>query len=661
MQVRSMFVTVLSVGALALMGAAVLPACSSTSDPPAAAAGDDAGPAAVVDSSIPKTFCTPGTRSCKSATVAQACAADGSAFAEEPCGAAERCTGGICISSANPNVCQDATTALRHLPNGTYEVVKCPAGTACIGAGLCKGAFVVGSSECLGIQSVATSADGLTQTATACPAGQLCVVTSDQNGGTAACKASECTPSQPNLAFCGNPKNPTANVGKAVSKCVATPEGYKFVTTLCPDPASCIPGTKPVNNNNNPKPPTDATCGTSCVPGSSRCTGNGISTCAADGTWGLPTSCAPGSACMASPADPSKALCGDPACVRNGGACDGSNYRACTATGTLGPAAPCASGTCVATGVGGGGLCLTECSAGEERCASANSTAYQTCVNGRWSATATSCAAGGKCLTYTAANGKSAKLCGADCAPGTMRCSLTDGGPGGDGATQTCDATGKWGAAAACAIGRCATNGTAAACVAECVPGSLVCAGNNNGVPGTPYAGRSGFQSCSAKGLLDPTVTGCAANTFCRSKNGRALVPAGATNACIACVGSNIAGGNEDGLVDSRCSTAAGDAPGNNASQICAADNTWTAGLTACANGCTGPAPHSGPTVPICSTTGNGDFMTESYYAAHRRGSCSNSRRARGSSPVVCGVVPDCCSSLCQHPIPATPASCNGP
>src|ERR1700682_6212239 len=114
MQVRSMLVTVLSVGAVALMGAAVLPACSSTSDAPATGGGDG-GPAAVVDSS--STFCTPGTRSCKSATVAQACSADGSSFAEEPCGVGERCSGGICISSTNPNVCQDATTALRHLPN----------------------------------------------------------------------------------------------------------------------------------------------------------------------------------------------------------------------------------------------------------------------------------------------------------------------------------------------------------------------------------------------------------------------------------------------------------------------------------------------------------------------------------------------------------------
>jgi hypothetical protein len=82
--------------------------------------------------------------------------------------------------------------------------------------------------------------------------------------------------------------------------------------------------------------------------------------------------------------------------------------------------------------------------------------------------------------------------------------------------------------------------------------------------------------------------------------------------------------------------------------------------VTACANGCSGPAARSGPTVPTCAKTRNGStFRTETYYASGKRGSCSNSRRARGSTPVSCGVVPDCCSSQCQRPIPARPASCN--
>jgi hypothetical protein len=137
-------------------------------------------------------------------------------------------------------------------------------------------------------------------------------------------------------------------------------------------------------------------------------------------------------------------------------------------------------------------------------------------------------------------------------------------------------------------------------------------------------------------------------------------VSAGATNACIACVGPNVAGGNEDGLVDSRCSSAAGDATGDQGSQTCAAGNTWTAGVTACANGCTGPAPRSGPPVPTCRKNDRGDFQTESYFSSRKRGSCANARHI-ASLPGICGAVPDCCSAACNRPIPANPASCNAP
>ena len=66
-------------------------------------------------------------------------------------------------------------------------VVKCPAGTACVDAGTCKGAFVVGSTQCAGIQNLGTSTDGLTLTLTltTCAAGTLCVATDDVAGGTA--------------------------------------------------------------------------------------------------------------------------------------------------------------------------------------------------------------------------------------------------------------------------------------------------------------------------------------------------------------------------------------------------------------------------------------------------------------------------------------------
>ena len=652
--------TLLAASCAALTGAALLPGCSDDPAPESPAVvtptptptPDAATPVVVVQ------VCAPGSRSCKSDTVSQICSTNGSAQTDQPCGVGERCTGGSCVSTTNPNVCQDATTALRRLATGAFEVVKCPAGTACTGPGLCKGAFVVGGAECATLQSVATSADGFTQVQAACAAGQLCVSTGDNNGvPTAACKASECIPSTPNLATCSNPKAPTIAVGKAVTKCVATPEGYKFITSLCTGSATCVPGTKG-NNNNNTVVPTDARCASACIPGTSRCTGNAVATCMADGTWSLaPVACLPGKACTTNPTDPSKALCGDAACATSTGACEGTSFRACTATATLAAATPCTTGTCAADGLGGG-LCVAECTAGEERCVANNSTAFQTCVSGRWSATATSCPSSGTCQTYLLATGKSAKICGADCAPGSMRCSFADGGATGTEATQTCSAAGKWGTTTACTIGSCKTNNNVAACVADCVPNSLLCTGGGANVPGTPYTGTNGFQACTATGKIDPTVTNCAADTFCRSKAGRAIVPAGVTNACITCVGSAIAGGDEDGLVDSRCANAAGDNTGGETSQVCAANNTWTANLTTCANGCINPATRAGPTVPVCARTNqNNDFRTESYYAAHRRGSCVANRRG-GGAPVVCGAIPDCCGGSCTFPIPARPASC---
>ena len=661
MQLRRTILTSLCLGAVALGGAALLPACSSSDDSGGGTTGDAGNPNIVVNIDGSTQKCAPGTRSCKSDTVATACGADGQSQTDQPCGTGQRCSNGVCLSDTNPNVCTDATTALRRNAAGAFEVVKCPAGTACVDAGTCKGAFVVGATQCAGIQNLGTSTDGLTLTLTACAAGTLCVATGDVAGVPAAsCQASECSPGVPNnLAFCGNPKAPTANFGKVVTKCVATPAGYKYVSAVCPGAALCVPGSKG-NNNNNTVQPTDATCATSCVAGTSRCSGTNTVACAADGTFsGTVTACSFGKTCLPSPTDPSKAVCGDAACISNAGACDGDNFRACDATGTLGAGAPCALGVCRTNGLGGG-FCSVECTAGEERCAGNNSTSFQTCVNGRWSATATSCPSTAACVTYSLA-GKSAKLCGAECAPGAMRCTLADGGPG-NAATETCNAAGKWGAPTACAIGTCQTAGSTAACVAECIPNSLVCSGNNVGVPGTPFTGKDSFVTCTAAGLLGTTVTACTANTtFCRSKNGRAIVPAGATNACNACVGSAIAGGNENGLVDSRCANAAGDNTGTETSQICAANNTWTANLTTCANGCTAPAQPSGPPAPVCNRTRNGnEFRSESYYAARKRGSCLNTRRG-ASTPTVCGAVPDCCGSQCTQPVPAKPASCNAP
>jgi hypothetical protein len=655
MNLRAVVVAMIGVGSAARGSAALLPACDdSTNNNYSTTA--DSGPTTNVAQA-----CSPGSRSCKSDVVAQVCGADGAAQVDQPCGAGERCSGGFCTSTANPNVCQDTTTALRRLPTGAFEVVKCPAGTACEGAGLCKGAFIVGSSVCSGLQALASSADGLTQTLAQCAANQLCVSTGESNGvPTAACKAAECIPVKGNVAFCGNPKTPTVSIDKAVTKCTETPDGYKFVTALCTGTATCAPGSSGTDNNSNVII-SDAHCATACIPGTSRCSSTGgISTCAADGTWPpASTACAATEACRVNPVDPSHAACVDAVCVKSIGVCEGLNFRACGQNGKLGAAAACALGACRNDNQGGG-LCEVQCAAGEERCVPGASTSFQTCVNGVWSATATSCAAGGACVGYTLA-GKSAKICGGACVPGQSRCTLGDGGVGNT-ATEACNAAGQWGAPVACTIGSCQGTGpNTAACLAECVPNTLACAGGTSNVPGTPYNGFSGFRSCSATGLLGATTTDCAANTFCRSKNGRAIAPAGAVNACSACVGSAIAGGNEEGLTDSRCASAAGDTTGNETSQICAANNTWTANLTTCANGCKSPTARSGPAVSTCGKTDRGNtFRTETHYATHKLGSCANSHYG-DTGFVSCGVTPDCCNKACSLAVPPAPATCVQP
>ncbi len=341
MKFRAVLMTVLGLGSAAAVSAAMLPACDDSTNNSYTTVADGG----LTSDGAPQ-VCSPSSRSCKSDVIAQVCNADGSGQTDQPCGAGERCSGGVCSSSTNPNVCQDATTALRRLPTGAFEVVKCPAGTACQGAGLCKGAFIVGSSACNGLQAVALSADGLTQTLAQCAANELCVSTGDVNGVPgAACKAAECIPVKGNVAFCGNPKAPTASADKAVTKCLATPEGYKYVTTLCAGTATCAPGGA-TNDNNNNVVLVDAHCATVCIPGTSKCSSGGVQTCAADGTWPLgATACAATEACIVNPIDPSHAVCVDAPCAKSLGVCEGTSFRACV-NGKVGAAAPCANGAC---------------------------------------------------------------------------------------------------------------------------------------------------------------------------------------------------------------------------------------------------------------------------------------------------------------------------
>ena len=622
--------------------------------------GGDSGVPTVGDSGIPQR-CTPAAKECVTPSLARICPADGSDWAEVRCLAGEKCDAGEC--KADPNAtcklgqgsCLNPTTALRcRATLAGFEQIACPASTTCTGDGLCQGACVVGSSKCLPDGSVATCADGKTYTPTACAAGQLCVSTGTAPMETAACKAAECTPSaNPGCgAVCGNKTNTAADQTKFTSTCVETPAGYKWAATGCLAPTTCTPNSVGCPGG------AQASCTSECVPGQMRCSANqlGSQTCGADGKWAAAiTNCnanagAGALLCMPKPDDPNKVVCGDPICDAGAvGTCQGVQIRACGNDGKLGAAANCPAGTgqCVATGGAIGGVtlgaCQAQCQAGDERCSS--TTGFQTCVNGLWSTPQTCPAAAGTatCTNFTSTLGRPAKICNAVCAPGTQECRTVTTG---NDSIRTCSATGTWSADTACAVGVCQNNaggGGSAACIAQCIPGSLMCMGGARAVAGTEQTGTDSVGTCTAAGKLPAAPVACGAGLACRKGiGGNAIVVGG--NACLECVGSAVAGGNEIGQVDTRCSNAGGTAGGTDSTQLCGAANTWAGATTSCSaigKTCTALA-------GVCQNhpRRGGTLRNNTYFVSRGRGGCVGAGRG---TVVQCGTTSDCCSAYCSN------------
>ena len=618
----------------------------------------DAGVPTVGDSSIPQR-CTPAAKECVTPALARICPADGSDWAEIRCLAGEKCDAGECKPDPNAackkgqGSCLNPTTALRCRDSlAGYEQITCPAATSCTGDGLCMGACVVGSSKCLPDGSVATCADGKTYTPTACAAGQLCVSTAKAPMETAACKAAECTPA-PNLgcgAVCGNKTNTAADQTKFTSTCVETPAGYKWAATGCTAPTTCTPNSVACPGG------AQASCRSDCAPGQMRCSPDrlGSQTCGADGKWAAAiTNCNANPAaaallCMPKPDDPLKVVCGDPICEAGAaGTCQGAQLRACGNDGKLGAAAACpaGTGTCVATGGAIGGIplgaCQAQCTAGDERCSS--TTGFQTCVNGLWNTPQTCPAVAGasSCLNYTSPLGRPAKICNAVCAPGTSECRTVTAG---NDSIRTCSATGTWSVDTACAVGTCQPNpggGGGAACVAQCIPASLVCMGGNRAVAGTDRTGTDAVGTCTAAGKLPTTTTACGAGLECRKDVGGNTIVVGG-NACLECVGSGVAGGNEIGQVDTRCANAGGTAGGNATTQLCGAANTWAGATTSC----TAIAKTCTVATGVCQMHRyRGVPLTDTFFLNRRGQTCA--QHGRGASK-ACGTTPDCCGNSCN-------------
>jgi len=499
---------------------------------------------------------------------------------------------------------------------------------------------------------LATCTDGNTLAQTACGGADLCVETASAPVRTAACKPAECRPDPDGCDFvCGNRLNPAADQTTWMSYCQSTAAGYRWNIVGCGTGQSCDPTGGRCNGNKDKM----AACRSACTPGDQRCTADGTAyqTCDATGQWtAATTACTPSPTarqlvCMPKPLSPGKVVCGDRLCAQGySGVCDATGMiRLCDATGRVAQAATaCSSGTCRSVGQPIAGLdpgaCQTDCVAGEARCTAPGANSFQTCVGGVWSATTTTCAGATSCVGYNDPAGLRKTVCG-DCAPGTHQCQ-------GD-QIQTCSATGQYGAAAGCAVGLCTSinNGKDAACVAQCIPGTKVCVGADKATPGIAYAkGTDSEGTCTANGLLPPAPTACGTGKACRvSSTGVAI-------GCVECVGTNIAGGNEYGFTDSRCTDATGAFPGNpagSATQVCGAANTWPASATACPGG-----QQCGQTQPGLSCQGScpdpfdyGGKCTASGLASQFPGvavTCAT----LGQSTVSCGTTPDCCSGECK-------------
>jgi hypothetical protein len=343
---------------------------------------------------------------------------------------------------------------------------------------------------------------------------------------------------------------------------------------------------------------------------------------------------------MIDPYDASHALCGDAVCASYAGACDSSGeLRPCGPDGRLGAAQACPAGICTAFGSLQGGVqpgaCSAACKSGDERCVSLGATSYQACANGLWSAPV-ECgdAGGGICFGFSGPTGRPSRVCGV-CAPGTHRCSGIDGVDGGrtDAAVQTCDASGQWGPSAVCMVGSCTTSANGdAACLAQCVPGTTVCVGLSkpSGIPS--IAGTSATGTCTPEGFL-PLWSDCPGTQACRKAS------SGAAIGCVACVGPDVVGGNEQAQVDARCTTSDAGVAGV---ERCQSGNTYAG-----ANDGACPASTSCTTSTVARQCGsclggglpcsNANLQTYGY-------TCQT---YGVGVPVACGSTPDCCNYYC--------------
>jgi hypothetical protein len=577
--------------------------------------------------------CVPDTRQCASDMVEKICDPDGTAWIQQPCAFNEHCVGTECVpdttaSCDDGNVCLDAKTAVRCLgQDDGFELVPCAGDTYCE-FGRCRGPVCAIGSVCsgpvsplLGVASqVRTCVGGVGFEDEQCGVNEVC----KQDKDNASCVPNICVPG---VTQCGDPRDPAVDPTKFFTTCVGggvtaslVPEwvqGECAGELIC-DPTMIAGGTP---------------CRRTCTPGAQQCavdaalgTSSGVQTCSPEGTWLAAETCHtapdPLKTCMISPNPDASvlpaAVCGEPVCARVfsalgvaagfEGTCDedGKLHR-CNPDGTLGEAEDCLQGVCangafeVAQGDGRtAGACqiTPQCQEGDERCVWAAggftpTPQFQGCVNGFWSTHLQACPSDGLCYpTKTAAN-RPAKVCGAECSPGGHSC-IPDPDNLGEMLLTTCGANGQYDAGQACPAGTCTPLTTYdAACVMQCIPGTLTCAG---GLPATApdgiHAGTDASATCQDDGTFGP-VTPCTAGTVCRTSS------TGVVLGCVECIGPGVAGGNAQGVNDSTCDPAS-------AGTIleCDANNELTP------RACEGTKVCTGATPSTCGTCSDGIGIT---------------------------------------------------
>jgi hypothetical protein len=592
--------------------------------------------------------CEPGARACASDKVAKVCDADGTAWVQQPCAANERCSDDHCepdpaASCDKGDTCLDSKTAVQCLSRADgYKLEQCGDDLYCE-EGRCRGPVCAVGSTCVGTDQVRECVAGKSYKDTQCGVNEVCM----QDHNTAKCVPRQCTVGQ---SSCGDPRDPSVDMRKFFTACVEG-EGSgvpEWVRGECAGATSCDPALAMTGHP----------CSQECTQGAQRCASDavsgindGIQTCGDDGKWGPVERCNEGaesqlSCAMVNTPNASelpKAVCAEPICqwawgnpkIGAEGACEGAKLRTCQEDGTLSAAKSCETGVCqtlrnVVTADGRmPGACSSEaqCKDGEQECIVAGETAtprYRTCENGSWSIALETCKNDSLCFTGRNDKGERRALCGAQCSPGTRRC-------GQDGVLQVCEESGHFGAGTFCEIGVCKEIGeNDAACVLECMPGTRACAGESGVLaPDGYHLGYSQERVCTDDGRLgEPTA--CPPDTLCR------ISGANVSLGCVACIGPDVPGGNEEGATDSRCEP---DNPKN--LQECSADNTWDS-----ARACSGSKMCVNPMSGSCGTCKVSDMDVV----------CSQPRIAEVSPGATCeslnfgapgrwAGVEDCCAN----------------